>query len=261
MTHGFETLDLDITDAIATCTLDRPDSHNALSEQMMDELLAVCDEVDRRSDVRVMILAGGDRAFSAGADLKERKDEVIGASGMDIWRSLPTPGLARVASVRKPTIAAISGWALGGGLELALCCDLRVLSPTAKLGLPEARVGTMPGGGGTQRLPRLVGWGVAAEIMFTAEPVEATRALELGLANVVADDWRGAARDLATRIAANSPVSLELIKHAMQRGLDTDLASGLGIEASAVAMLLGTDDVKEGVRAFNEKRPPQWSGR
>jgi enoyl-CoA hydratase len=261
MTDSFETLRLEVADAIATCILDRPEAHNAMSERMLDELWLVGEQVDKRSDVRVLILAGGDRAFSAGADLKERKDEVISASGMEIWRTLPTPAIERVASLRKPTIAAISGWALGGGLELALCCDLRVLSPTAKLGLPEARIGTIPGGGGTQRLPRIVGAGVAAELLFTGEPIDATRALALGLANVVADDWRGAAHDLATRIAANSPVSVQLIKHSMRRGLDVDLGSGLAIEAGAVAMLMGSDDVKEGILAFNEKRPPSWSGR
>jgi enoyl-CoA hydratase/carnithine racemase len=249
-------------DHITIVELDRPDAYNAMSNQMLAELAETFRDVEAGADIRALVLAGSDKVFCTGADLKERGGELAETRPAEVWRTIArqTECLDLLAHLPQPTICAISGYALGGGLEIALCCDLRVASPTAKLGLTEARVGTMPGGGGTQRLPRLIGVGPAAEMLFTASHVDAPRALELGLVNVVADDWLGAAIDLAGRIAANSPIAVQLIKDCMLRGMDGSLEAGLRLEAAAVGVMLSTDDMREGVTAFNEKRPPRWSG-
>lgn len=258
-----ETIKRRDTGNVAIVEFDRPEAYNAMSNQMLGELAETFRDVEARSDLRALVLAGSDKVFCTGADLKERGAELGSARPAEVWRSISrqTECLAMLAHLPQPTICAISGYALGGGLEIALCCDLRVASPTAKLGLTEARVGTMPGGGGTQRLPRLVGPGPAAEMLFTAAHVDAQRAKEIGLINVIADDWLGTAIELADRVATNSPIAVQLIKDCLWRGLDGSLESGLRLEAAAVGVTLSTDDMHEGVRAFNEKRLPEWRGR
>ncbi len=248
---------------VAILTIDRVAERNALSAGLLDELEDAARALGARADVRAVVLAGHEAVFSAGADLKERGPAMATMTGVDLWREVRggTGAFDAIAGLSQPTIAAISGFALGGGLELALACDLRVASPTARLGLPEAKIGMLPAAGGTQRLPRLVGPARAAELMFTADIIDAARALDLGLVNEVAEDWLGAAIGLAQRIAANSPLAVQLIKQAMATGAESSLAGGLRAEAGALGLLATADDRQEGLMAFLEKREPQWQGR
>lgn len=248
---------------IAVLTLDRPAERNALSRKLLDEIERAARELGCRSDIRAVVLAGGEAVFSAGADLKERGPSLAAATGIDLWREVreSTGAFDALAALPQPSIAAISGFALGGGLELALACDLRVASPTARLGLPEAKIGMLPAAGGTQRLPRLLGPARAAALMFTADIIDAGEALRIGLVNEVAEDWLGAALGMARRIAANSPLAVQLIKQAMWTGLESSLAGGLRAEAGALGLLASAEDRQEGLMAFLEKREPEWKGR
>lgn len=248
---------------VAILTLDRLAERNALSVGLLDELETAVRTLAGRAEVRAVVLAGHEAVYSAGADLKERGPAMMTMTGIDLWREVRagTGAFDAIAGMPQPTIAAISGFALGGGLELALACDLRVASPTARLGLPEAKIGMLPAAGGTQRLPRLIGPARAAELMFTADIIDAERALAVGLVNEVADDWLGAAIGLAQRIAANSPVAVQLIKQAMATGAESSLGGGLRAEAGALGLLATAEDRQEGLLAFLEKREPQWQGR
>ncbi|MFJ2112600.1 MULTISPECIES: enoyl-CoA hydratase/isomerase family protein [unclassified Streptomyces] len=246
---------------VAELVLDRPKAMNAVSTELARDLAAACAALGEDPAVRVTVLTSTHpRAFCVGADLKERN----ALSDAELVRQRPVArgAYTGVLELPMPTIAAVHGFALGGGFELALACDLIVADRTAVVGLPEVSVGVIPGGGGTQLLPRRVGAARAAELVFTARRVEAAEAAGLGLVDLLVDE--GADRDealaLAARIAANSPVGLRAAKRALRLGHGLDLRAGLEVEDAAWRSVAFSGDRAEGVAAFNEKRKPQWPG-
>ncbi len=255
----FEHLRYEIEDGVAVITIDRQSALNALNHDVLMELSIAFEVAQADSGVRAMVLTGAGRAFVAGADISELRsieDAFAGReaslSGQDVANAL--------ASLPFPTVAAINGFALGGGLELALAADLRVAQAGARLGLPEVGLGLIPGYGGTQRLPRLIGQGRALDLILTGRHVTAEEALQLGLVNRVADDALAAGLELARTAAKNAPIALGLAKEAVVRGLDVTLAQGLEIEADLFGMVATTDDMREGTSAFLEKRAADFSG-
>ncbi|WP_328719712.1 enoyl-CoA hydratase-related protein [Streptomyces sp. NBC_00247] len=246
---------------VAELVLDRPKAMNAVSSRMARSVAAACEALGADPDVRVTVVSSScGRAFCVGADLKERNS----LSDAELGRQRPVSRAAYtgVLELPMPTVAAVHGYALGGGFELALSCDVIVADRTAVVGLPEVSVGVIPGGGGTQLLPRRVGAARAAELIFTARRVEAAEAHSLGLVDeLVAEGTdRDAALELAGRIAVNSPVGLRAAKRALRLGHGLDLRTGLEVEDAAWRSVAFSGDRAEGVAAFNEKRKPQWPG-
>lgn len=243
---------------IRIVVIDRPEAANAINEETHARLRTVWDEFRADDDAWLGILTGsGTKAFSAGADLKEIDPKARAAAG---GLKRPFGGITRDFDTDKPMIAAVNGVALGGGLEMALACDLRLAAEHARLGLTEANWALLPAGGGTQRLPRLVGPAVALEMMMTGEPIDAQRAYELGLVNRVttADELMPTTLDLARAICANGPLAVRGIKQAVRRGLEMPLEHGLVYEREISIRLYGTADAAEGPAAFREKRPPRF---
>lgn len=248
-------------DGVATLILDRPQAMNAVSTQLAVELTAAAEELAADRTVRAVVLASSaTKAFCVGADLKERNS----FSDDDLRKQRPTAraSYASVLNLPMPTIAAVEGHAMGGGLELALSCDLIVASQTANMALPEVSVGVIPGGGGTQLLVRRVGWSRACDLIFTARRVNADEGHRLGFVDrvVEAEQARSSAEELATTIAAHSPVGTRQAKHAMRVGMELSLPAGLDIEDGAWRTTAFSGDRAEGVRAFAEKRTPNWPG-
>lgn len=245
--------------------LNRPDRKNAINLRMMEELVEAFQGADRDPRVRALILTGGTDVFCVGADLKSRMEEQgteITPEGDRLIMAMKR-GMSVIESVGKPVIAAISGYALGGGLELALACDFRYASENAKLGLPETKVGTMPGGGGTQRLSRLIGQALAKELMFTGNMVDAAEALRIGLVNKVFPVSELLARtiDVAQAIGKRAPLSIRMIKAAVNTGTEMPLHASLSYETACHSLLSQTEDREEGIKAFLEKREPVFQGR
>lgn len=244
--------------AIALLTLDRPDKANAMTQTMATALHEACARADGDPDVRVVVLRGAGRHFSAGSDIGGLKD-------------FPTPWEYRnrvdycdaVLALRKPSIAMVSGAAYGGGIEMALSCDIRVASTTARFAAPEVKLGWLGGGGASQLLPRLVGYGNAATILLTGDPVDAEEALRIGLVQQVVepDELESAAIQLAGRIAANAPIATQAAKAAMRRALSVSVEAGMDYENELITVCLGTEDSREGIEAFFAKRPPAFKGR
>ncbi len=251
----------DIDGHVVTLTINRPDKLNALNIETRQAVVDVLADLARNDDVRVVIITGaGDKAFIAGADIKEFE----GRSPIDQFRVMTDSSMFQaVADFPKPTIAAINGFCLGGGCETALACDIRIASEKAKLGQPEINLGLMPGGGGTQRLPRLVGLGAAYKLLYTGDFVRAAEAYRIGLVDEVVppEALAGRAKELAQSIAQKSPVALRLIKEAVRASARTPLDEGLSKEVALFALAFASDDKKEGVDAFLNKRAPAFTGR
>lgn len=247
---------------LAHLVLSRPTALNAISSQLAEDLLAACDALAADRSVWAVVLRGeGERAFCAGADLKER--DRFSPEQWQAQRALFRRMFAAVRAVPQPMIAAVHGYALGGGTELALLADLVVASEDAIFGLTETGLGLIPGGGGTQTLPRLVGRARAKELLFTARRIPAERALAIGLVNHVVPrpDLLPAAVRLADEILANSPVAVREVKWAMDQGLDRPFEEALEREHAAYLRAIASEDRREGIRAFNEKRPARFLGR
>jgi len=257
-----QSLAVDLADGVAVLTLQRPEQMNALSVALLDALSEAIDDLYDRPDVRAVIITGaGDRAFCAGADLKER----AGMAPSEVRRFLRRIRalMTRIERLPCPVIAAINGVALGGGCELALACDLRIAADVAKLGLTETTLAIIPGAGGTQRLPRLIGKGRAKELIFSGRRVDAQEALQIGLVEQVAPaaELLDAARALARRIVDNTgPIAIAQAKFAIDHGLEVDLETGLAIEAKAYEVTIPTRDRLEALAAFREKRKPVFTG-
>jgi enoyl-CoA hydratase/carnithine racemase len=246
---------------VAEIVLQRPAALNAISTAMAREIAAVVAAIAADASVRAVVLASSsDKAFCVGADLKER--HALTDDELRRQRPVARSAYRGVLDLPVPTIAAVHGYALGGGCELALACDLIIADETAVFGLPEVSVGVIPGGGGTQLLARRVGWGRAADLVFTARRIDAEEAYRLGLADrlVAAGDDQKTAMDIATAISRNSPVGVRNAKKAMRLGLDVPLAAGLEIEDACWRATASSGDRSEGVAAFNEKRDPDWPG-
>jgi enoyl-CoA hydratase len=246
---------------IATITINRPDKLNALNIPTRQQLVTTLSELRNNSDVRVAILTGaGEKAFVAGADIGEFE----GRTAIDQFRVMKEPSVFDAADeFPKPIIAAINGFCLGGGCELAMACDIRLASDKAKFGQPEINLGIMPGGGGTQRLPRLVGLGRALKLLYTGEIISAEEAYRIGLADEVvpAEKLATRARELAGIIAKKSPVALRLIKEAVRASVRTSLDEGLRHETTLFGLIFSSEDKEEGVEAFLQKRPPEFRGK
>jgi len=248
-------------DHILVWTLDRAASLNAFNRPLLEAMRETVRAAHDDRSVRCAIITGaGERAFSAGADLKERRGMSLDETRQFVYLIGST--FDAVARLPFPTIAAVNGVAFGGGMELLLACDLRVLADSAQIGLTEVSVGIMPGAGGTQRLPRIVGVARAKELILSGRRLTADEAHAMGIANRVVPraDLMRAVRELAERIAQQAPLAVRQAKHAIDAGLDTRLADGLQIEAAAYAELLPTRDRLEGLTAFAEKRAPQYRG-
>ncbi len=247
---------------IAVLTFNRPKALNALNSDTLSELSTVLDELGRDSSVKVVILTGsGEKAFVAGADISQMKD--FNPLEGRRFGQLGQATLRKLELLPQPVIAAINGFALGGGCELAMACDIRLASENAKFGQPEVTLGLTAGFGGTQRLPRLVGTGLASEILFTGDIIDAQEAYRIGLVNRVytLDTLMEEAQKLAKRIAGRAPAAVQLSKSAIQRGTNMDLDSAQAYEAEVFALTFSTEDQTEGCTAFVEKRKAVFKGR
>ena len=254
----YQSVTLVADSGIATLTVNRPDKLNALNATTMAELGVAIDEVRSRTDVSGLIVTGAGRAFVAGADISELAAEtpvsarVLAAEGQRIFRRFETSP--------KPVIAAVNGFALGGGCELALACHIRIASEQAKFGQPEVKLGICPGYGGTQRLARLVGRGRALQLLLTGDTIDAAEAYRIGLVNqvVAADALVQSATEMLRRILANGPLAVAACIEAVDQGLDMSLDGGLALEATHFGLLAATSDMREGTKAFLEKRPAEF---
>jgi enoyl-CoA hydratase len=248
-----------IDGAVATITLNRPKQLNALSLALMDELVAVLALYESDDAVRAVVLTGSERAFAAGADIGDMAE----ANPTTMLQRDQFAKWERIRRFKKPLIAAVSGFALGGGCELAMHCDMIVASETAQFGQPEIKIGVMPGAGGTQRLTRAVGKARAMEMVLTGQPISADEALAAGLINrvVPVELFLSEAQKLAREIAAMPPVAVQLAKEAVLKSYDAFLSEGLEFERKNFYLLFATEDQKEGMAAFLEKRNPQWKGK
>jgi enoyl-CoA hydratase len=244
---------------IAVARLNRPEQLNALSSELMRELVGVLENLDADESIRCIVLAGDERAFAAGADISELRDtatiDLYFGARLDLWDA--------IRSIRTPLVAAVSGYCLGGGCELALACDLIVASESAQFGQPETGLGVMPGAGGTQLLARSIGKAKTMDVVLSGRFLDASEAERAGLvARVVAREaWLDEAKRVAREIAEKGPVAQRLAKEAVNRAFETTLSAGLDVERKLFHLAHGTEDAKEGLAAFGEKRKPEFKGR
>jgi len=245
--------------AIAVLLLNRPEQLNALSDELMEELVSALTELDRDEGVRAIVLGGSERAFAAGADI----GELAQASAIDLYYQRRIERWDAIRELWTPLIAAVSGYCLGGGCELAMACDLIVASESAQFGQPETGLGIIPGAGGTQRLTRAVGKALAMDMILSGRRLSAEEALTAGLiARVVPNDaWLEGAKGLAREIAEKGPVATRLAKESVDRAFETSLTTGLEAERRALYLAFASEDAQEGLTAFTEKRKPEFKGR
>ena len=264
----FNNLTLEIADQIAVLSIARPAALNALNSETLDELNVALTEIEAMDDVKVVILTGGPdkkgnafKSFVAGADIAEMVNFTAAeARAFGMKASVP---FFKLQNMRQVTIAAVNGFALGGGCEISMSCDIRIASEKAVFGQPEANLGVIPCFGGTQRLPRLVGTGIAKELIYTGRQVKAAEAKEIGLVNQVvpADALLDAAKDMMNAITGKAPIAIRYSKVAINRGMDVDLRAGLELEKDLAALTFGTEDKQEGMDAFLAKRPAVFKNR
>jgi enoyl-CoA hydratase/carnithine racemase len=254
-----EAIELERYDPVAAIRLNRPERRNALSPAVLEELAQAVDDLDADEGVRCIVIAGTDEVFAAGADIKAMAErsfqQILEASTMPFWQ--------RVADCRTPLIAGVSGFALGGGCELALLCDLIVASDSAEFGQPEITLGIIPGGGGTQRLARVLGKQRTMELVLTGRRIDAKEALRLGFVNMIASrrSWFGETVEMAERIARRPPLAVKLAKQAVLAADEMTLTAGLAHERRLYELAMATEDRVEGMQAFLEKRKPRFEGR
>lgn len=257
----FNTIILDRQGAICTLTLNRPEAMNALNDELIAELDKAIDIIAQDEQARVLIITGNEKVFAAGGDIKamyncnpqQAKDYVNPIHNV----------FNKIAALPKPTIAAISGFTFGGGVELTLACDFRIAADNAKFGFPEITLGIFPAAGGSQRLPRLIGIAKTKELMFTGDTIDAGTALSIGLVNKVfpRPDLFCQVNDFANKLSTKPPVAIKMLKESIHVGLDTDLAGGLTMELQKLCSLFATEDQKEGMSAFIERRKPEFKGK
>jgi len=257
----YEHINFEIKDAIATITFNRPKALNALNRALLNEFAAALDRVEESGDVRVLVLTGsGDKAFVAGADITEINQ--LSPLGAKHFARRGLEAINRLPQLAIPVIAAVNGYALGGGTEMALACDFIYAAETAHFGLPEINLGIIPGFGGTQRLARLIGPNMAREMIYTGKMIDAAQALQLGIVNRICtpDQLLTDVRGIAATLASKGKVALRAAKQSINNGLNVDLASGLAMENDAFALCLASEDAREGTSAFLEKRKPEFKG-
>jgi enoyl-CoA hydratase len=252
---------LEIREKVGIVTLNRPEKLNALDRKMRQKLKEVIDKVEESGNLRVLIITGSGKAFAAGADINEllQRDSLSAHEAGKLGSELFT----KIEDLEIPVIAAVNGYALGGGCELAMACDIRIASEKARFGQPEINIGLIPGAGGTQRLPRLVGLGIAKKLVLTGEIIDAREALRIGLVDEVVehDMLMKRAMEIAEKIREKSPIAVRIAKRALNAARDMSLRDGLKYELSLFSLLFSTEDAKEGMRAFLEKREPKFRGR
>jgi enoyl-CoA hydratase/carnithine racemase len=259
-TSTYDTVRVDFSDRVAVVTLDRPDVRNAINAQLQSDLRAALGELRDDEAVGAVVITGADeKAFAAGADIDQLQHYDLHTGLASSMQRL----FDEVEAFEKPTIAAVNGYALGGGCELAMACDLRIAATTARFGLPETTLSVLPGAGGTQRLSRLVGAGLAIDMVLTGRMLDAGEALASGLVTRVAEPEHllASAPEVASAILAKAPLAVRLATLVIRTGLDADRRTGLVIEQLAQSLLYTTDDKREGAEAFLAKRTPKWSGR
>jgi enoyl-CoA hydratase len=255
----YEMILTEIRGRVGLITLNRPKALNALNKQLMTEVMDALEAFDKDDAIGAMVIAGGEKAFAAGADIKEMADK----SAQEMKDDQIVSVFDGIRSIKKPVIAAVSGWALGGGCELALSCDMIIASDSAKFGLPEVTIGVIPGAGGTQRLTRAVGKAIATEIILNDRKLSAQEAFQFGMVNrvVPASDYLNEALKLADEIASRAPLAVRAAKKAINTAYESSLTDGLTEEKRAFYALFDTHDQKEGMQAFVEKRKPEWTGK
>lgn len=261
MAHKYVLIDRE--DGIAILSINRAEKYNALNREVIVDISAALDEVGKDDDVHAIIITGaGDKAFVSGADIEMMRG--LESSPDGVATSRQSQGLTlKIEKLPKPVIAALNGYTLGGGLELAMACDIRIAADTAKLGQPEINLALIPGAGGTQRLPRLVGKGMAKLIVFTGDMIDAEEALRIGLVEKVVPlgQLMDEAQSLAKKLAAKPPLALAVAKEVINVGMEVDLERALSLESLEFGVICMTEDCKEGTSAFLEKRKPEFKGR
>jgi len=260
---SFETLLTEKIGSSAIITLNRPQKMNSLSSQLLAELAGLLDMYENDKSVSAVVITGGGKAFCAGGDISRDDSDDDPLNAFIKFSGLTRETFHKVETFKKPVIAAINGFAFGGGLELALCCDLRVASEKSKMGLTETKLGVVPGAGGTQRLPRLIGTALAKQLIFTAGIIDGAEAYRIGLVNAVVppEECLNKALAFANEISQRAPLAVQASKKCINMSQQVDLESGLDYEAECVRMVFRSEDKEEGMRSFGEKRDPVWKSR